>query len=122
VKASEKVARELYAFLGVDEKFRPTVLAKKVNEARSVRSETFKSFSAHALSFLRRYSRTFVEKMFPMGGVVHRVYRTFNLTENKKYPPMDPAMRARLDAYYRDEIVELEKLIGRDLSAWKTRR
>ncbi|MBV6397460.1 MAG: hypothetical protein HFACDABA_03074 [Anaerolineales bacterium] len=31
---------------------------------------------------------------------------------------MDPALRARLQAYFRDDIEKLARLLGRDLSAW----
>ncbi len=33
-------------------------------------------------------------------------------------PPLDPATRARLARIFRPDILELEELIGRDLSAW----
>ena len=38
------------------------------------------------------------------------------------FPPLDPEVAARLRERYRPEIEELEKLIGRDLSAWKLGR
>ena len=34
-------------------------------------------------------------------------------------PPIPPAVTARLQAYYRDDIEQLETFLGRDLSAWK---
>jgi hypothetical protein len=34
---------------------------------------------------------------------------------------MDPALRNRLAARYRDEVAALEQIIGRDLSAWCAR-
>ncbi len=35
-----------------------------------------------------------------------------------QYPALDAAIKRRLQAQYRDEIIALEKMIGRDLSAW----
>jgi hypothetical protein len=39
----------------------------------------------------------------------------------RQYPPLTPEVDARIRAMFRPEIDELEKLIGRDLSAWKYR-
>jgi hypothetical protein len=39
-----------------------------------------------------------------------------------KFPPLDPAIDARLHEIMRPEIDALEKMIGRDLSAWKSPR
>jgi hypothetical protein len=36
-----------------------------------------------------------------------------------KFPPLDPATEARLRKLMLPEIDELERMIGRDLSAWK---
>ena len=39
-----------------------------------------------------------------------------------KFPPLDPAIEARLHEVMRPEIDALEQMIGRDLSAWKSPR
>jgi hypothetical protein len=39
-----------------------------------------------------------------------------------KFPPLDPVIAARLHELMRPEIDALEKMIGRDLSAWKSAR
>lgn len=33
-------------------------------------------------------------------------------------PPLDPELRHRLNAFYREDILRLQDLIGRDLSHW----
>lgn len=38
--------------------------------------------------------------------------------EQKKYAPMEPVMEAILRERYRDEVMRLEEIMGRDLSAW----
>ncbi len=38
------------------------------------------------------------------------------------YGPLDPAVRARLQAILAPEIDQLELMLGRDLSAWKKAR
>jgi hypothetical protein len=44
-------------------------------------------------------------------------YRSDNI---QKPPPIDPKLAERLRSYYQDDIVQLEELIDRDLSAWKS--
>ena len=62
-----------------------------------------------------------------------QAYRTSNLLERAgvwrfsfgggpQFPPMDEAIDARLHELMRPEVDALEKMIGRDLSAWKTPR
>jgi hypothetical protein len=43
----------------------------------------------------------------------------FCFGRGEKFPPMDPAMRARLRAFFLPEVEALESLLGSDLSAWK---
>ncbi len=47
-----------------------------------------------------------------------RVVRYLNLKPGK-YPPMQEATRRQLQEIFRQEIEELEELLGRDLSLWK---
>ncbi len=62
-----------------------------------------------------------------------RAYRTLNLLERsgawefcfgrgEEFTPLSPDVEMRVRARFRDEIDHLEKLIGRDLSAWKAPR
>jgi hypothetical protein len=60
----------------------------------------------------------------------HSAYRTYDLLDRlgfwnycygrgEPFPPLDPKLEARLKEFYRPEVEEFERLIGRDLSAWK---
>ena len=40
----------------------------------------------------------------------------------EEFAPLDPEVDARLREHFRPEVEALERLIGRDLSAWKTTR
>lgn len=62
-----------------------------------------------------------------------RMYGTVDLLERagfwdfcfgrgEEFPPLDPALDARLREQLRPDIEELERMIGRDLSAWKSGR
>lgn len=63
----------------------------------------------------------------------HRWHRAVELLEHagiwkfcfgggEEFAPLDPAVDARLREHFRPEVEALERLIGRDLSAWKTTR
>lgn len=46
----------------------------------------------------------------------------FCFERGEEFPPLDPAVEARVRKRFLPEVEALEKLIGRDLSAWKTPR
>jgi hypothetical protein len=63
----------------------------------------------------------------------HRAYRTVKLLERagvwrfcfeggEEFPPLEAELEARLKERFRPEVEELERLIDRDLSAWKVLR
>lgn len=60
----------------------------------------------------------------PLGRVVHRTVRALDnrvlkhVFTNRK-PKLSPDLMSRLQELYRDDIEQLEKLSGRDLSGWK---
>jgi hypothetical protein len=114
-----EVARDLYTFLGIDPSFVPTVIGKKVNAARTVRSSSFRSVAGRTSAFLRLHARSLMNLLVPQNGVLHRAYLASNLVK-KPYPPMRPETRARLRGYFAKDIARLETMLGRDLSTWKT--
>jgi hypothetical protein len=57
-----------------------------------------------------------VRKVVPSAYKVRRLVNTWILTEES--PPLDPGVRAELIEGYREDVLKLEELIGRDLSAW----
>lgn len=50
-------------------------------------------------------------------SLVYNKIEMFNARRAPR-PPMDPALRAKLRSYFRDDIQKLAGLIGRDLSTW----
>lgn len=64
---------------------------------------------------LQRVVRILLEPIRP--GLLKKVMRA-NLLRSTGYPPMSPALRARLEDFYRPHNAELAGLTGLDLSAW----
>lgn len=69
-------------------------------------------------------TRIHLKKPGPLGRVAHWAVRALDnrvlkhLFTNRK-PNLSPYLKSRLHELYRDDIEQLEKLSGRDLSGWK---
>jgi hypothetical protein len=55
---------------------------------------------------------------FLPGRMAGAIYRKM-VREAEPYPPMDPALRARLTEHFAPDTAALERWLGRDLSAWR---
>jgi len=99
--------RHLFAFLGVDP-HSPVDLSRRENEAAVPRFPAL-----HAL-------RTRLIGARPLAPWLPEGLRRTLLKLYQRAPTvvLDPADRAMINAYYRDEILRAADLIGRDLSAW----
>ena len=103
------VLRDLFAFLEVDARFRPDTSVRHnpggiprrawLNDLL-VRTVPAQALSRRAPAWLRRLGRRVRDA-------------------NQAPPPTLPAeLRARLVAFYRDDVLRLQDLLARDLSAW----
>jgi hypothetical protein len=100
---------ELYRFLGVDKDFAPNV-SERHNVGLFPRSETLNAF------FTSQRLRRLLLPVVPRGlkKTMRRV-RSLNLGP----PPQFPAeLQANLRELYREDVLSLQDLIGRDLSEW----
>ena len=93
--------RRCAAFLGVDPAFRPRRLGERVNRFVSFRSMRV------------RDARRRLPKALRIGRIVGKL----NAVEGE-YPPLDPALAARLRADMAADNAALAAWLGRDLSAW----
>jgi hypothetical protein len=104
------VVQSALRFLGVDDTFTPDVSTKH-NPARVPKSQSAR--------FTIRFMNTtlpFVGKVFPPASEkIRQLVRGRILVEA---PPIDPETRRELIEGYREDVLKLQELIGRDLSAW----
>ena len=108
------VYREILEFLGVDNTFTPQFSV--MNPYKRPRSYILSRFMG--LFPLTPVGNMF-KKIIPKEVRSRIATKLWNL--NSKYaekPPMDPHLRRELTERFRDDIIELEKIIKRDLSAW----
>lgn len=109
-KDSLSLLQEIYKFLGVDADFIPDL------EKRNV-SGMPKSLLLQKLLFRGNFLRDAFLSIFP-----RRLYRDF-VKQIKKWNmgeklSLDPCTRLHLQRIYRDDILELQGLIQKDLSMW----
>jgi hypothetical protein len=111
----EDVVRSVYRFLRISD------------DVEIVKPKTFNSAGRPKLaalqSLLRRPNRVKKEigRIIPF-KVKYKMVELL-LRWNRKsiqYPPMAPEIKAELRARFRDDVIELEEIIGRELPNWKS--
>lgn len=120
----EKVMRDIYMFLGIDENFVAPSTHRGVNETGDKRIKypwLFKFFYGaywriKKIPWLLRFVQMFNPTRI---SIMLRNIGTRKGGEKFKKPEMNPETRERLRKFYADDVKLLGELIGRDLSAWK---
>jgi hypothetical protein len=105
------VLRDIFRFLGIDETFNPdTSLRHNV-------SGIPKGGVLPSLVFGRNPAKAILKPLLPEGLRQHISLRLRSQYLDEA-PPLAPEVRRELIGVYRDDILKLENLIGRDLSEW----
>jgi len=109
------VTRDMFRFLGVDDTFVPDDVSVRYNPSGIPRSERL---YALLYSGFRR-ARPYVEPHLP-NGLRQRVPRVVATLKHRNLdkPRLSTEVRGRLIEEYRDDVLKLQELIGRDLSSW----
>ena len=110
----QKMLEDLFEFLGVDADIKPTL--RRSNVTRIPRNRRLHYIARHP-EWLEKKIR--IGKVTPvrraLSALLSRLDTHYNLTMP---PPLDPNIRASLTHEYRDDILRLQELIGRDLTHW----
>lgn len=108
IEQPEDTVRKIYRFLGVDDTvIIPTI--KKHNEHKEPRNKWIKHLyrNPSLRKSLKRITPGFLRKQIERVGF-----------DNTKAEPLSIENRKALREYYKSDVQQLEKLIGRDLSEW----
>jgi hypothetical protein len=89
-------------------------LARLSSFPAAPRSRRLAQNARHVRDSLRRRRAFWLDKLLDRIGIWR-----FCFAGGEKFPPIDPELEARLKQRFLPEVEALEKLIGRDLSAWK---
>ena len=104
------VVRDACAFLGVDEGFTPEM--PRLNISGEPRSRLIYDL------FTKDNAVKSALRVFFPEAIRARLQRAVRTQAIRPKPVLDPTTRARLVEGFRDEILRLQEIIGRDLSAW----
>ena len=105
-----EVVKKVFGFLGVDEAFVPDVSTSH-NESGVPRNRAL-----HNALTTQNPLKTIVKPFLPPS--MRRKLATKLERSNLEKVPLAPDVRARVREIYRDDIMKLQELIGRDLSSW----
>ncbi len=109
----QAMLRDLFCFLEVDTGFVPAIRQSNVTRLPSSRR-------LHRLAVAPDRIERRLAPFLPARArrAIVSAVRRFDDRYNLAPPPLDPEIRARLTAGYREDILKLQDLIGRDLSHW----
>jgi hypothetical protein len=102
--------RQTLEFLGVDAAFEPDFSI--VNRSKGARSRWLQQL-IYAPAFVRASAR--LPK--PVNHAIRRSLKRINFKEQPR-PALDPELQAQLTVEMADDVRQLERIIGRDLSSW----
>ena len=117
-----KLLLEVEEFLGLDP-FIPETIDQRSNVTGVPRSKGFNRFVYRARTFLRKKRLNFVLDILRASGIAFALEQWRNLATvpYQQKPGIDPETKQKLDQIFKQDIEVLEKMLGRDLSAWKNR-
>lgn len=123
VTEPDRVLRDIFQFIAVDPSFAPDT-STQYNPSGAPHSETLHWLLHHAglgkkvRDRLPDSVRAFASTHLADAIKRVRTWKAYLMAHNLTKPPMDPSVRRKLQALYRDDILRLQDLIDRDLSHW----
>jgi len=106
--------RRVLDFLDVDPGHVPTF--DVVNANKVIRSARARDLLRHSPPALRRLGRMVVPNQYARAALRRRLHGLN--TERRPRPPVEPELRLALQREFEPDIRRLERLLGRDLTAW----
>jgi hypothetical protein len=114
VSAPGALFDELFSFIGVEPDFRPA-MEKSLNVSGVIRNPLLRFIWTRSNRL-----KDIVRPLLPQR--LRRSISEFFISQGKDKLTFSPALRQELAAGYRDDILELQSLIDRDLSHWLSSR
>lgn len=121
IECPSTVARAMYDFVGVDPSYRSPIIDRRSNERQAVKS-------VGVAKTVERLRSTFVDSEYGGRWIwrsgkalgLKRIYEMLNVVPvGRLIPPMEAKTAEFLRAQFREDVEELEALLGRSLEHWK---
>jgi hypothetical protein len=111
----------LYRFLGVDDSFRASVLDRRVNPRREVRSQLVVSIRHYLRGLLNSRPLLPIKRLLTRNDFLDRLSeRTIELNLKEGSPPkLLPETKDWLMAHYDSDMTRLQELLEMDLGIWR---
>lgn len=113
IRSTDSVMEDIYEFLEIDNVHISLAHSNEQINPKSLKLKLYMSKLAQVLS------KSDILKKNQLLKKINRKINQLNSNPNKQ--KIDPAFAKVLQDYYHDDICALEKLINRDLTAWKTK-
>ncbi len=113
----ENLVKNLYSFLGIDATYIPSVLNKKVNTSIKTRFNSIHNIICKISDYFKQNYPKFHH--FYYNRRLFQVLYFYFMYKRSNYNPLNDDTRKIIYQLYRDDIIQLESLIQRDLSIWK---
>lgn len=110
-----KVVKDIFEFLDVDTTFTPTVGAKDAPSGIP-KNQTIYNF-IYKDNLIKKLLRPITRTLFPDRNKRRSLWTSL-IYNSLERPELDPKVRQTISEMYRSDIIQLQKLINRDLSKW----
>lgn len=115
----QKFMQDIYQYLEVNEQFEPNT-AKKAQVAKIPKNKTINNLLKKN-NILRNTATNILKTVMPVETRQRLRKRLIDLnSQHKKQVPMSPEERQQLIELYREDVLQLQDLVRRDLSNWLT--
>ena len=116
VRDPQQFMQEFYAYIGV-EPFQADV-SKKVQQAKIPKNQTINNL-LQGKNPIRAFAANTLKTVMPLETRQKIRDRLINFnSQSKKAVPLSPEDRQKLIALYQEDILQLQKILDRDLSGW----
>jgi hypothetical protein len=108
IKNSSAVFQDIFRFLGVDDTFRPD-MSETYNPGGLPKNQKLGEILTNLLK---------KKKLIKKVPFLRKALLRLQQANTVKFPPLSPDLRRELTSIFREDIQNLQKLIGRDMNAW----
>jgi len=110
--------QQIFEFIGVDKTFVPNNLEAQFNQRAIPRFRTLQRMLYSPM--VVKLSKRMPVSLLPYLRPIRNAIRQLNLKERKNSSSIPSSIRQQLIQSFEKDIVYVEKLLGRDLNAWRT--